>query len=98
MTIEEAIKAKRNIFITGSAGTGKSYLLNQLRGKYDIVVTASTGAAAVNVSGTTIHSFSGVGIGDRPIETLFYRMSQDKRTAIQSCKMLAIDEISMLSA
>jgi len=96
--IETILAAKRNVFITGSAGTGKSFLLNQLREKYDLTVTASTGAAAVNVSGTTIHSFSGVGIGDKPAQALYYQMRQGKRDAIQTCKMLAIDEISMLSA
>lgn len=94
----KAIEEGRNVFITGSAGTGKSFLLNELRNKYDITVTASTGAAAVNVSGTTIHSFSGAGIGDRPAQDLVYRLRNDKREAILACKMLAIDEISMLSA
>ncbi len=97
--ILDLIKAKRNIFITGSAGTGKSYILNQLRQAFpEMDVTASTGAAAVNVSGTTIHSFSGIGIGDRPAEEVYYHMSPDTREKIRSCTMLAIDEISMLSA
>lgn len=59
-----------NVFITGSAGTGKSYVLKyiiqELRRKFGytaVAVTAPTGIAAVNVGGSTIHSFAGIGIG-----------------------------------
>lgn len=66
----------QNVFITGSAGTGKSYLLKfivqELKNKYamehgdsseGVFVTAPTGVAAINVGGTTIHSFAGIGLG-----------------------------------
>jgi len=93
------ITSHRNVFITGQAGTGKSYLLGQLCEAFpDMVITASTGAAAINVSGTTIHSFSGIGIGDRPAEELIWRMRPETRERISACTLLAIDEISMLSA
>jgi ATP-dependent DNA helicase PIF1 len=97
--VKSLIASGRNIFITGSAGTGKSYILNQLRQEFpDMDITASTGMAAINVSGTTIHSFAGIGIGDRPAEDLYWKMRTETRNRIRSCKMLAIDEISMLSA
>ncbi len=54
-----------NIFITGSAGTGKSFLLQYLKRNYltsGLHVTASTGIAAINVGGQTIHSWSGIGL------------------------------------
>lgn len=64
----------QNLFITGSAGTGKSYLMKfivqELKSKYGskpeqqssaVVVTAPTGVAAINVGGQTIHSFAGIG-------------------------------------
>jgi ABC-type dipeptide/oligopeptide/nickel transport system ATPase component len=58
----------RSVFFTGSAGTGKSVLLREIiralkkkyAGKGDAVaVTASTGIAACNIGGVTIHSFGG---------------------------------------
>ena len=60
-----------NIFLTGSAGTGKTFLLRyiiqELEKKYDsigsIAITAPTGIAAINIGGQTIHSFAGIGIG-----------------------------------
>ncbi len=97
--IVNLIKQGKNIFITGSAGTGKSYILNQLRNDFpNMVITASTGAAAINVSGTTIHSYAGIGIGDRPADDIAWSLRQDTRRNILYCSLLAIDEISMLSA
>ena len=60
-----------NQFITGSAGTGKSYLLKYIvqesKKKFDnlksVVVTAPTGVAAVNVGGMTVNAFAGYGLG-----------------------------------
>jgi len=67
--VEELIQAlneKRNIFLTGAGGTGKSYLLKALMTKYpnQFVVTSSTGiSASLLMDGAmTIHSFSGIGI------------------------------------
>jgi ATP-dependent DNA helicase PIF1 len=62
------VKSGANVFFTGTAGTGKSYLLchiiAELRKQYrpdQIAITAPTGIAAVNVGGQTIHSFVGCG-------------------------------------
>jgi hypothetical protein len=59
-----------NVFVTGSAGTGKSYLLRyviqELLRKYGeegVAVTAPTGIAAININGMTVHSFAGIGLG-----------------------------------
>lgn len=66
------VDKRESVFFTGSAGTGKSVLLREiiaaLRRKYSkepdrIAVTASTGLAACNIGGVTLHSFSGVGLG-----------------------------------
>ncbi len=93
------IAENKNIFITGSAGTGKSYILNQLQQALpNLYVTASTGVAAINVSGSTIHSFAGIGIGTKPAAQIAYSMRHEQRFKIATCKQLAIDEISMLSA
>ena len=58
------------MFFTGDAGTGKSYVLRLIVsalkkkfGSQKVFVTASTGIAACNISGTTLHSFAGIAIG-----------------------------------
>lgn len=98
-TIFKLIKKKENIFITGHAGTGKSYILNKLKEKLPkLIITSTTGIAAVNIKGQTIHSWAGVGICNRPIEYTVERILKRSATKkqIQKCKLLAIDEISML--
>ena len=52
-------KSRKNVFITGKAGTGKSTLLHYFKNttKKKIAVLAPTGVAALNVGGQTIHSF-----------------------------------------
>ena len=66
-TALEILKAGHNVFLTGSAGTGKTYLLNQYIDylkERDMVlaITAPTGIAASHINGMTIHSFFGIGI------------------------------------
>ena len=63
MLVAKAVKAGRNIFFTGSAGTGKSFLLKQLIGMLppqNVAITASTGVAACQIGGTTLHAFAGM--------------------------------------
>ena len=63
MAVVNAIRAGRSVFFTGSAGTGKSYLLKRLitmLPPQSTFVTASTGAAACHIGGTTLHAFAGV--------------------------------------
>ena len=67
---ETILSSSKNYFISGSAGTGKSFLLKyiiqEMRRRYNlngVAVTAPTGVAAIHVGGSTIHSFAGVGIG-----------------------------------
>jgi dephospho-CoA kinase len=54
--------------LTGRAGTGKSTLLQYFRAtmRKRVVVLASTGVAAVNVQGQTIHAFFGFGLSPPP--------------------------------
>ena len=62
MAVVDAIRAGRSVFFTGSAGTGKSYLLKRLitmLPPQSTFVTASTGAAACHIAGTTLHAFAG---------------------------------------
>lgn len=108
MTQNEALdilKLGHNAFLTGPAGSGKTYLLNQFI-KYlrlnnvSVGITASTGIAATHMGGTTIHSWSGMGIrdemDDRAIADLLKR--QYLRKHFLRTKVLIIDEISMLHA
>ncbi len=89
--------SKKNIFITGKAGTGKSTLLNHFRSitSKKVAVLAPTGVAAVNISGQTIHSFfkfkpSTTLSGIRKIK------SQKKLQLYKQIEMIIIDEISMV--
>jgi len=94
----------KSLFFTGSAGTGKSILLReliaQMQRKYHngIAVTASTGIAACNIGGLTLHSFAGIGIGIDSTEKLVKKIKAAKVlwNRWQSTKVLIIDEISMI--
>lgn len=77
--IVDRVLAGENIFFTGSAGTGKSVVLRAIiralekptgwrRKKF--AVTASTGIAALNIGGRTVHSWAGIGLGLKPASTL----------------------------
>ncbi|MFA7681716.1 MAG: AAA family ATPase [Candidatus Peribacteraceae bacterium] len=98
----ELLEGSDNIFLTGEAGTGKSYLLNTyLKGKgaeqYPIV--ASTGAAAILVGGRTFHSFFGLGILQGGRESTIQRALRNKKliSRLTAAECVIIDEVSMLS-
>ena len=60
--ILQAVLQGRNVFFTGSAGTGKSFLLKRILGALppeSTVAAASTGIAACHIGGITLHSFAG---------------------------------------
>lgn len=100
--VEEDIQGGYSVLATGPAGSGKSTLLNRLRARYEdrLCVTASTGIAAMNVGGTTLNSFAGLGLGTATAEFLadeILRQEGRHFRNITQCEMLAIDEISMVS-
>ena len=91
----------RSALLTGAAGTGKTHLLNnfivQARGQgRKVSVTATTGLAATHLGGTTIHSWSGIGVSDALANNFFERLSKTRREVISKTDVLIIDEISML--
>lgn len=57
-------------------------------------MSASTGMAACNVGGQTIHSFAGIGLGEDPVPTLITRIRKNTKTKNRwlKCKVLVIDE------
>jgi len=91
------------VFLTGPPGAGKTYVLNQYirraqrQGK-TVAVTASTGIAATHIGGTTIHSWSGLGIRDQLTDWDRTMLSQTDRLVkrYNSTDVLVIDEVSML--
>lgn len=91
---------KNNIFITGSAGTGKSFLLKELLPKLEgtVCVTASTGISAINIGGTTLHKLVGLGLAKENKDVLLTKIHRNKRlrNLWQSIDVLVIDEISMM--
>lgn len=100
----EILKTGRNVFLTGSAGTGKTYVLNKYiqylkeRGIVPSIV-APTGIAASHIGGSTIHSFFGIGIKDHlsDYEIDFLTQSEYLYDRFDNLKILIIDEISMVS-
>ena len=56
------LRKNKRLLLSGPAGTGKSYLIHQLRKEGNIVVLATTGIAAAQIGGMTIHKFFKLGI------------------------------------
>ncbi|XP_047621730.1 ATP-dependent DNA helicase PIF1 isoform X3 [Phacochoerus africanus] len=92
----------QSIFFTGSAGTGKSYLLKRILGSLPptgTVATASTGVAACHIGGTTLHAFAGIGSGQAPLaQCVALAQRPGVRQGWLNCQRLVIDEISMVEA
>ena len=93
----------QSVFLTGPPGAGKTFVLNEFirrakrQGK-NIAVTASTGIAATHIGGTTIHSWSGLGIRDALSEWDRERLAATDRLVkrYNATDILVIDEVSML--
>ncbi len=90
--------SKKNIFITGRAGTGKSTLLQLFVGitKKNVAVLAPTGVAALNVKGQTIHSF----FRFKPYVTVdsIEKVSKNRAEQYKNIDIIIIDEVSMVRA
>lgn len=97
----EIMLAGESVLLTGPAGAGKTFVLNQFirisknQGKH-VSVTATTGLAATHLGGTTIHSWSGIGIADELPHSFGDHVAKGRREIIEKTDILIIDEISML--
>lgn len=104
----EILKQGHNVLLTGFAGSGKSYLLEEFatwarKNKKNVAMTATTGIAATNINGKTIHNYSNLGVKDRfdleneeKVISLANHMKLPYKTSICNTDILVIDEISML--
>lgn len=93
--------AGENIFLTGKAGTGKSFIVKTVikklqRKKKKVICIAPTGIAANNIGGQTIHSMFGLSING----VLDYKstsfLKPNKRKVLRQADVIVIDEVSML--
>lgn len=104
-----ALKGHVNTFLTGSAGSGKTYLASHFCETLpNAVLTATTGVAALNIGGETIHRFLGLGITTRQeqVGKIMARWEKIKQSSapwdvsrwqtIKQLGTLIVDEVSML--
>ncbi|XP_027342806.1 ATP-dependent DNA helicase PIF1-like [Abrus precatorius] len=106
-SVLSAVTQGSSVFITGSAGTGKTKLLSEivkllkkLHTPSKVFVTASTGVAAFAIKGQTLHSFAGIRKSSDDPQN-FLKGIRDNRSATRRWKKveaLVIDEISMVDA
>lgn len=98
----ELIESGKNIFINSPAGTGKSALIKYFYSKISsstlVGLTSTTGISALNIGGSTLHSFLGIGLGIEDVVDLYNKImkNRDKRELWLNIKILIIDEISMM--
>jgi hypothetical protein len=107
MNQEEALKILKtgaSAFLTGEPGSGKSYVASRFvsylrREDIPVAVTASTGIAAAQISGLTLHAWSGIGARSRITRADLDAITKNRRVTdrIKRTRVLIIDEVSMLS-
>jgi len=101
----ELVARGKNVFFTGSAGTGKSFLLQHLlkhgcgHATGRVFATATTGIAAYNIGGMTLHHFAGIDPRTYSSRQELLAQIVRKKDAVARWKLarvLVVDEISML--
>lgn len=98
--IDHLKNTRHHTFITGKAGTGKSFVLKhfQASGKKKILVSAATGVAALAVDGKTLHRMLGLGTSLPADLYTDHQKIRYTHTWITEYDVLVIDEISMVSS
>lgn len=99
-SVELFEKTGDSVFITGMAGTGKSTIIDYLRitNKKKTVFLASTGVAAVNICGQTLHSFFRFRPDITQAAVREIKVNRDARKMYREMETVVIDEISMVRA
>lgn len=104
---ELVVEGGSSVFFTGPAGTGKSVLMRAIiatlkrkfaRDPERLSITASTGLAACNIGGQTLHSFAGIGLGKEDVPTLVKKIRRNAKAKNRwlRTKVLIMDEVSMV--
>ncbi len=98
------LKMGHSSYIAGEPGSGKTHLLRLFKKwlsskNIPYALTASTGLAATHIEGSTIHSWSGLGVKKEIDEMGVDRLEQKKNLweRFRKTEVLVIDEVSMLS-
>lgn len=104
----DCMKQGHNVFLTGPGGVGKTLVIKMFADwakseKYvlfdnPVAITSTTGSSAVLIGGTTLHSFAGIGLGEKSVMELVELINKKffvKRRWIRT-KVLIIDEVSMM--
>jgi ATP-dependent DNA helicase PIF1 len=95
-----SIENGKNAFITGFAGSGKSFLIEYIcKINKKIALTAMTGCAALLINGKTLHSTLGIGLGKGEARDLVKKIRRREGLLpyLLTLEVLVIDEVSMLS-
>lgn len=104
-TALEILKLGKSVFLTGAAGTGKTYVIHKYisylrdHGLFPTIV-APTGIAASHIGGMTIHSCFGLGPFDGEIDDTYLIKALSKqgvRKRLERMQVLIVDEVSMLA-
>ena len=104
--LKALIEEGNNVFVTGGAGVGKSFLLRALIAQYElegkkVAKLASTGMAAALITGQTLHSFFALGICSHSFDLeRAGKINIDKKLSklLKQIDVIIIDEISMVSS
>lgn len=105
--LKNILEVKRQVFLTGAGGTGKTYTLKALLPHFKKPLKlASTNAAAIRIGGSTVHSAFFLGIattqdeliaGDKRLGNAYYSKMKTLKSILSKVDLIVIDEISMLS-
>ena len=97
----DACIAGQNMFLTGKAGTGKSFItqevmkaLKQMGKKF--IALAPTGIAAYNINGQTLHSMFGLSVNGMLTYEECRFLKTTKRDVLRKSEVIFIDEVSMV--
>lgn len=103
-TAFESYVKGENLFISGQAGTGKSFIINEMAKwakdhNKKMKITALTGCAALLISNnaTTIHSWAGIGIGNGDVLKHIRNIKKYNKLDNWLVDILVVDEVSMMS-